>query len=206
MFITHQTLAMGDITWILEHHNIVSDYMTKHFPIRSVRDNISKYTNGFVNIGKLDTVEFRTQDFVNRYITLQIKYIKGLTFIDFWQVVNYINQGSYNPCGWNINHYSYIYKDGKVYREKIEFFLLYDNYDITASKPSFPIYSIEKLSHEMFVEFICPPDWMDTINKYPIIDSSSQVELRDFLALFTKLTEHSTYEIYENPVYIPNLE
>ena len=200
---------MSEITWIVERHNVMMAALTKHFSIKDIRHIIGNYTLGFVNIGKLDAQAFTTQEFEGNYLTCQIKYINGLTFIDFWRVESYDEGGVQYPCGWNIEHYSYVYNGDsdfstqpKLYRDKINFFLLYDNYDIMASDPSLPIYNMRKLAQEEFVEFTCPHDWIDAVNNHPISDSSDQDEINNLFILFTSLTEHLQPGAYENTTKI----
>ena len=116
---------MTDIRWVVAIHNVVVDSLIKHINITGVHDIISSYTNGYVHIGRLDTPIFTHQEFWYNYITCQIKYIRGFTFIDFWRVERYDEGGAGYSTGWNISHNTYIYKNMKLYRDKINFFLLY---------------------------------------------------------------------------------
>jgi hypothetical protein len=198
---------MSEINWIVNRHNTMMMVVTKCVPVTAIVDIISKYTLGFVNIGKLNDQLFISQELVNNYTTCQIKYINGLSFIDFWRVESYDDGGKLYPRGWNVNHYSYIYKNHteklpKLYREKVQFFLLFDNYDIMASKPSLPIYDMKKLSHEEFVEFDCPPDWISMVNNHPVSDYSDQQEITSLFSIFESLTENKPCNIYERTASI----
>jgi hypothetical protein len=202
---------MSEITWIVSQHDAVVSTLNKYIHVKDIRHIISKHTLGFVNIGKLDSHTFTTQEFECNYLTCQIKYIKGLTFIDFWCVAMYDKGGGGYPCGWKIEHYSYVYKGGafgvqpKLYRDKIGFFLMYDNYDIMASDPSFPIYDMQRLAQEKFIEIACPDEWIDKVNAHPISDSSDQDEISRLFMIFTSLSEHLPSVVYENPTQIPSI-
>lgn len=193
---------MTEITWITDRHNAMMRALGIYIPVKWVHDIISNYTLGFVHIGKLDTPAFTSQEFSSNYITCQIKYIGGFTFIDFWRIVLYDSGDVYYPCGWNVDHYTYIYKDAKLYRDKVSFFLLYANYNIMDSKPSYPIYDMKKLAHETFIEFDCNPDWITSVNDTPISDSSCQSQIFKLFTLFTTLTENLSESVYENATYI----
>jgi hypothetical protein len=147
-----------EIPCILDKHTAVASTLNLHLPADLVHV-ISEYADGFVHIGNLETSIFKNQEFVDNYTSAQIKYkvfpsIGGLYFFDFWNVDTYESGDTLYPSGWNINHYSFIYRPtGKIYRDKVQFFLMYDIYELSQSKPSYPIYDIKKLLSEFFNVF-----------------------------------------------------
>lgn len=190
---------MTEITWIVEKHKSVYAILNKYIPVKDINDIVSSYTLGHVHIGRFDF-----QEFTNNYITYQIKYMQGLTFIDFWRVESYDGGSALlYPNGWNVEHYSFIYKNMKLYREKINNFLLIDGYDIMGSGPSMPIYDMDELSKEQFVEFTCQPKWINVLNKHPISDNSNQKDISNLFNIFITLTENLPLKVYEKTTEIP---
>lgn len=137
---------------------------------------IIEYCNGFVNIGELITsnlLQIRQGIFTNsfngvsdlgeKYITFQIKYIHNLYFFDFWIVDRFDYSFIEYPSVWNISHYNYIYENGVLLRDKIQF-ITENARNITDINSSYPIYNIEKLKKEYFNNFNCSPEWCMKVN------------------------------------------
>jgi hypothetical protein len=199
-----------EISWILHNHNVATCEL-KYYLITDVINIISEYSNGFVHIGDLEPPFFKDQEFENKMLTYQIKYkifpnVGGIYFLDFWEVDRYNDGGTMYPSGWDINHYSFMYisDERKIYRDKIQFFLLYDIYDISKSTPSYPIYDIEKLKLESFnvfnvsrpmIQTLCI-NVVDNIIKLSVTDQ--QFKIYNLLQCIKNITEGFSAMVYEN--------
>jgi hypothetical protein len=182
---------------------------------------IIEYCNGFVNIGKLITsnlLQIKQGMFINsfnefsklenKHITFQIKYIHNLYFFDFWIVDGFDYSIEY-PSMWNISHYNYIYKNGVLLRDKIQF-IIEDLHKITDTNSSYPIYDIEKLKKEYFNNFNCSFEWCMKVNssvKYLLKCKKSYIEnkyeynqvfIHRLFKYFYDLTECRDEMFYEN--------
>lgn len=187
-----------EIHWIKNQRDDVVQTLCKYFPKVSVFE-IENYRGGFVRIGELNNNTFKYRDFNDlNYITFQIRYIYDLYFIDFWRVESFDWGGDHYSKNWDIAHYSYIYKNGTLLRDKIKFIIDSMPGDITCFNPSYPIYELNKLKTEHFVEFKCSPKWIKWVNYYSVNDYSSQDDIGKLFNLFYTLTENKSELFYEN--------
>lgn len=183
---------------------------------------IIEYCNGFVNIGKLITsnlLQIRQGIFTNsfngvsdlekKYITFQIKYIHNLYFFDFWIVDRFDYNFIEYPSVWYISHYNYIYNNGVLLRDKIQF-ITENVHNITDINSSYPIYNIEKLKKEYFNNFNCSSEWCMKVNlsvkellrcKISCAENKyeyNQICIHRLFKHFYNLTEHKDEIFYEN--------
>lgn len=189
---------MTEIDWIRNTHLNVTRALGKSMS-RVLIDIIEKYNNGFVHVGYLEDEAILTRRFFGNHISHQIRYIHNLYFFDFWMIESRERciPGVY-PAIWNISHYTYIYKDGCVLRDKIRFEINGLPGPVDPFKPSLPIYKMEDLSQEYFTEFKCPPEWVMAVNKIDLSERHDQNDVVNLFTLFTNLTETEKAEFYED--------
>jgi hypothetical protein len=197
-----------EIQYIFNQHN---EYVTslKKIILSAIINTIEDYCNGFVNYGQLftNTVYMRnfsdTRNF-DKYISFKIKYVHNLYFFDFWRISHHDWSGDFYGKNWIMSHYNYIYKDGKLLRDKINFIINDTPGEIKYFNPSYPIYDLKKLSQEYFVEFQCSPEWIKKVNTMckkvntMCKKINSQKKINNLFTLFKNLTENEDDEFYEN--------
>jgi hypothetical protein len=160
---------------------------------------VEEYLGGFVYLGKLNTTSILSRTFNEiNYITFQIKYIYNLYFFDFWRVESYDWGGDFYTKTWTISHYSYIYKNGVLLRDRIKFIIDSSPGNLDPFHPSYPIYNIKKLKKEHFVYFNCSIKWINSLNIISLTDLNDFKNIEILFKLFSDLTESKPQIFYEN--------
>lgn len=198
----NNSIMSKEIHCIKIHSNLVFIALCKYLPKVIVFD-VEKYCNGFVNCGVLFDDVFKLRNFKElNYISYQIRYMYNLYFFDFWCVEDFNWGGDYYSRNWIITHYSYIYKNGTLLRDKVKFIIDSQQGDISYFNPSYPIYNLLKLKEEHFVEFECSYKWIQSINQFNIFkfknNNNTQIDINPLFKLFTNLTENRSELFYEN--------
>jgi hypothetical protein len=189
-----------EINWVKNNH-VQTTNLLKQYLLNDLVNTIECYSNGFVHIGELFTNVVSSREFnYKNYISFQIKYTHNLYFFDFWRVDHYDWGGDYFRKNWIINHYSYIYKNGKLLRDKISFTIDDVPSSIECFNPSYPIYNMKKLKQEHFVEFNCTPLWIQLVNNNSLKKNSSQEKINKLFTIFSNLTETKNDLFYENTI------
>jgi hypothetical protein len=189
-----------EIHSILNIHNSHKKVLGKY--LHDVCVNIvAEYLSGFVQLGELNTpsILLRTFNEIN-YTTFQIKYIYNLYFFDFWRVESYDWGGDFYTKTWTISHYSYIYKNGVLLRDRIKFVIDSSPGNLDPFNPSYPIYNIKKLKKEHFTEFNCSIGWINSLNIMSSVDLNNFENIELLFKLFSDLTEGKPQLFYENHI------
>jgi hypothetical protein len=188
------TLEVQEIQWI---KNIYDKYVIelKLYLLPHLVDIVEEYKCGFFTFGQLKTDAIICRVFDINYISYQIKYIHGLYFFDFWRIEAYDYGGDMYSVNWELYHYTYIYKNGKLLRDKIRFIIDASPGCIDCFRPSYPVYDLKKLKNEYFTEFICSQQWIQAVNDLSINDTEL---INKLFKLFYDLTENQDEIFYEN--------
>jgi hypothetical protein len=191
---------MTEINWIKDTHEYVYNILIK-FISDDLVNIVADYCGGFVFIGTLFDDVFKKRKITESYTTTQIRYINKMYFIDFWNTHHYDWGGDMFTRNWFIDHYTYIYKNGTLLRDKIRFVIDSEPSDIKHFNPSYPIYNMSKLKQEHYVEFNCTPLTIQLINNNDIRDINQHNNEIGILGLFNvlyNLTEKKPDVFYEN--------
>lgn len=152
-----------EITDILDEHNKYYNELIKYIPA-DIINIVEQYTGGFVRRGSLYTSKFKKKETLKlNYTTFQLRYIHKLYFFDFWRVslLEYSDAYGYNCHIW---HTTYIYKNGTILSDRIEFIINNPCLTEDIDCMSFPVYDINKLKKEWFMRTRCTQEWVDKLN------------------------------------------
>ena len=177
------------LKWIDETRGQFINIFNQYF-IKDVLNIIEEYVMGFVHIGKLANDDYITINVKPNYISHQIKHFNGFSFIDFWVTESYDEGSSMFTPGWNINHYTFIYKNGILAHDIIKFLLIDD---ILSCRISSPIYNFKNLKNECFYFSKCSPKLIEMIN---LSYNDTQIGMLNLLEKFkTAFHKNGIYDI-----------
>ena len=155
--------------FILEKNKKVINYLGKYV-LPCLIHTISRYLNGFVEIGKLDDEVFRQASFIdNDHISCKIKYVhhSRLYFFNFWKMCEreYGNYGRAYLSGWWNEHHMYIVNmdKKKLLYDKIRFFIGDSGFLISNSDMD-PMYKPQELIKEHFETYDISDLFISQIN------------------------------------------
>ena len=138
------TSEFQEIKWIKDIYDKyvieLKIYLSPHLV-----DIVEEYKGGFFTYGQLKTDDILCRILKKNYISVQIKYIHGLYFFDFWRAEEYNYGGDMYSINWEVFHYTYIYKNGKLLRDKVRFIIDDSSGCIECFRPSYPVYDLKKL-------------------------------------------------------------
>jgi hypothetical protein len=182
---------MSEFNLVIDKHNEIVLLLEQHL-ITDIINIISDYSKGFVRIGKLYDYNYLNKNLYKNYISCAIRYFSGLTFFDFWHVDLYDDGCSMFSSGWEISHYTFIYKNNVMAHDKIKFLIVEGS--VPESKISMPIYNIKKLENECFYFAHVPSECIQAIN---MNDINKQSILSSFKNLYSKNNSYDT-SFYKN--------
>ena len=97
--------------------------------------------------------------------------------------------------GWEVTHYTFIYKNNVMAHDKIKFLITKGN--VLESRISIPIYNIEKLKNECFYFTQVPSECVQSIN---VNDINKEVFLASFKSLYSQNNSYDT-RLYKNVIF-----